>query len=62
MRTKTVSLYVVDGSGAAQLHEAGGEVTAYPSIETAVEAAKTKAGSTVKLMGDVNTAEDIELT
>ncbi len=62
VRTNIVSLYVVDGNGAAQLLTADGQTTPYPTVETAIEAAKSKAGSTVKLMEDVNTAETIELS
>lgn len=62
VRTNTVSLYVIDGNGAAKLHEADGTATAYPTVETAINQAKTKSGSTVKLMENISTAETIELS
>jgi len=61
VKSRTVTLYVTEGEGKYEVISADGKSFKTPTLEVAINAAKSKQNSTVKLLGDANTNETIEL-
>ncbi|MBB2181870.1 Ig-like domain repeat protein [Lachnospiraceae bacterium MD1] len=62
VNTENATLLVTSATGNYSVTASSGNTVSYPTLETAITAAKSKPNSTVKLLADATTAEQVEVS